>query len=66
MSGNNRKSLVGGEKSTIYVPEFLRSPVRIRVFWYQRLGNFIKVLFRGVFKTKPKPPAVPAEVVPND
>lgn len=62
MGRNSRKSLVGGERPTIYVPEFLRAPVRVRVFWYQKLWNFIKVLYRFLFRIKPKRtvPALPA------
>lgn len=54
MSGNRRKSLVVKEMPTIYVPEFLRSPVRIRRFWYVRLWDYPRALWRSIFKTKPK------------
>ena len=62
MSSNNRKSLVLKEEiPTIYVPDFLRSPIRIRRFWYVRMWDYPRAFWLAIFKGKPKPPAIQVE-----
>ena len=59
MSGNNRKSLIlKDEIAIIYVPEFLRGPVRIKRFWYVRMWDYPRALWRAIFKRKAKAPEV--------
>ena len=69
MSNRERKSLVVGEIPLNYVPKYLRSPVRIRRFWYVRMWDYPRALWRAIFRKKrnvqsqPKPvgPVMPEE-----
>jgi len=51
-----------GELPIIYVPEFLRSPVRIRRFWYIRIWDYPRALLRAIFRKKPKPSAIKDQI----
>lgn len=55
MSKKRKSILIKGDYPDMWIPEFLRSPVRIRVFWYQKLWNFFKVVGRFVVKPLEKP-----------
>ena len=64
MSNRERKSLVVGEIPLNYVPEYLRSPVRIRRFWYVRMWDYPRAFWGAIFKKKRNLQSQPKPVGP--
>jgi len=64
MSKKRKSIVIKGPYPDMWIPEMLRTPVRIRVFWYQKVWNFFKVIGRAIAKPFKKKPAleVKAEV----